>query len=325
MSEVPVPVRLGVDEGLVRRLVAAQFPRWAHLPVRRAVPSGWDNQTFRLGDALSVRLPSAIEYAPAVEKEQRWLPVLAPHLPLPIPAPMGCGRPGEGYPCPWSVYGWLDGEPASVDNIGDLAEFATALADFLTALRQVDPANGPEPGLHNWFRGGPLTTYDDQTRSAIERLDGDVPAVTATAIWQAALAATWDGKPVWYHGDVAEGNLLVKDGRLAAVIDFGTCGVGDPACDMVIAWTLLRGPSRETFRRRHRVDRATWARGRGWALWKALITLEGIRESDLPAATDATRVLVEILAEWEQPVSSRTGSSDPPARSSLRTALPAGR
>jgi aminoglycoside phosphotransferase (APT) family kinase protein len=297
---VPVPDRRHVDASLVRRLIARQFPQWAELPVRPVATSGWDNQTFHLGDRMSVRLPTAGEYALAIDKEHRWLPILAPRVPLPIPAPLAKGEPGEGYAFQWSVYEWLDGEPAGIDTIDDLTGFADSLAAFLVALRHVDPAGGPEPGLHNWFRGGPLQVYEPQALRAIEALDGQVPRDAVTEIWQSAMRATWDGRPRWFHGDVAQGNLLVRDGRLAAVIDFGTCGVGDPACDIVIAWTLLSGASREAFRARLDVDPGTWSRGRGWALWKALIVYAGTRHSDRVVAAEAKRVIDEVLTEYAE-------------------------
>jgi aminoglycoside phosphotransferase (APT) family kinase protein len=304
MSEVPdlgpVPTRLPADAGLVRRLVAQQFPQWADLPIRPVANEGWDNRTFHLGSEMSVRLPSASAYALAVDKEHRWLPVLAPQLPLPIPVPLAKGAPGAGYPHPWSVYRWLRGEPASQANIADLSEFATALADFLAALQHVDPTDGPVPGLHNWYRGGTLAMYDKEARRALEALAGHVPTDLATEIWQAALRASWDQRPVWFHGDVAQGNLLVKDGTLVAVIDFGTCGVGDPACDMAIAWTLLSGQSRRAFRDRLAVDDATWARGRGWALWKALATCAGALDVGGSQLADTKHVLDQIFTEYEQ-------------------------
>jgi aminoglycoside phosphotransferase (APT) family kinase protein len=293
---VPLPDRRLVDADVARRLIAAQFPRWAGLPVRPTAVSGWDNQTFRLGDELSVRLPTAAEYALAVDKEHRWLPVLAPHLPLPVPAPVAKGRPGEGFRFAWSVYAWIDGD--GLDARTDLTGFAGDLADFLAALHTVDPAGGPGPGLHNWFRGGPLQRYDSQTRAAIDALGDRIPRDTCAEIWQSALRASWDGQPVWFHGDVAPGNLLFRDGALAAVIDFGTCGVGDPACDTAIAWTVLSGPSRETFRARLGADAGTWARGRGWALWKALIVYAGELHADQGEAARAARVIDEILSEY---------------------------
>jgi aminoglycoside phosphotransferase (APT) family kinase protein len=286
-----------IDARLVRRLIDAQFPRWAGLPVAPVEVDGWDNRTFRLGDELTVRLPSAERYALQVEKEQRWLCVLAPQLPLPIPAPVAMGVPGEGYPFAWSVLRWLDGELASPRTIGDLAGFATSLAGFLRALQAVDAADGPPPGPHNFFRGGPLTVYAEETLEAIETLGSRIPRAAALAVWEDALAATWRGRPVWVHGDVAAGNLLVRGGRLAAVIDFGSSGVGDPACDVVIAWTLLSGASRSRFRAALGVGPGTWARGRGWALWKALITLAGALDRELPAPTEARRVLDQVLAD----------------------------
>ncbi|WP_203705400.1 aminoglycoside phosphotransferase family protein [Asanoa iriomotensis] len=262
-----------IDVALVRELVAEQFPQWANLAVRPVAVGGNDNRTFHLGDEMSVRLPSAEGYVPSVEKEQRWLPVLAPHLPVPIPAPLAQGRPSAGYPWPWSVNRWLDGETARRDNIADLSAFAVELGEFLLALQGVDTAGEPAAGRHSFWRGASLTHYDDETRKAIAALDGRIDGAAATAEWDAALAAEWDGRPVWFHGDFAHGNILVRDGRLAAVIDFGTCGVGDPACDTVIAWTFLDTAARAAFRAALGVDDATWQRGRGWALWKALIVL----------------------------------------------------
>lgn len=263
----PAPERIPVDVPLVRRLIDTQFPRWADLPVVPVPRGGWDNRTFRLGTDMLVRLPSAAAYALAVEKEQRWLPILAPHLPLPIPVPLAAGKPGEGYPHPWSVYRWIEGETVRVP----LDSSAVALADFLTALRRVDPTGGPAPGLHNWYRGGPLRTYDEMMKEGVERLDDPALRAAVAESWQESLDAPWHGRPVWFHGDVAPGNLLSGNGTLTAVIDFGTCGVGDPACDLAIAWTSLTAPAREAFRNRMAVDSATWLRGRGWALWKATI------------------------------------------------------
>jgi aminoglycoside phosphotransferase (APT) family kinase protein len=262
-----------IDVALVEKLVAEQFPQWAHLPVRPVAVGGNDNRTFHLGDAMTARLPSAEGYVASVEKEQRWLPVLAPHLPVPIPTPLGHGRPGAGYPWPWSVNRWLDGATATHDRITDLTAFAVDLAGFLRALQGVDTGGEPAAGRHSFWRGASLTHYDDETRRSIAALAERIDASAATAEWEAALDATWDGRPVWFHGDVANGNLLVRAGRLAGVIDFGTCGVGDPACDLVIAWTFLDAPARAAFRAALGVDDATWQRGRAWALWKSLILL----------------------------------------------------
>ena len=293
---MPTPP-VSINAALVRRLVAAQFPEWADLPVNLVEPGGWDNRTFRLGASMTVRLPSAEAYAAQVPKEHRWLPVLAPLLPLPIPVPLAQGTPGEGYPWPWSVYQWLEGENATLERIPNLPKFASTLARFLAALQQIEAADGPPPGPHNFFRGGPLTVYDAETRQAIAALGGEVAAAAATSVWEAALGATWHSSPVWLHGDVAVGNLLVENGRLSAVIDFGCAGVGDPACDLGVAWTLFSGESRAAFRATLAPDPGSWARGRGWALWKALITLAEHLNTDPSKAAEARRVIDEILSE----------------------------
>jgi aminoglycoside phosphotransferase (APT) family kinase protein len=291
--------KVNIDVSLVSRLVSTQFPQWADLPIKPVEFDGWDNTTFRLGEDMSVRLPSAERYILQVDKEHRWLPKLASHLPLPIPVPLVKGKPGEGYPFPWSVYRWIEGEPATIERIEDLAGFATTLADFLTALQRVDPTGGPPPGPHNFFRGGPLTVYDAETRQAVAALEGKIDTAAASAVWEAALKATWHGPPVWFHGDVAWGNLLVKEGRLSAVIDFGTSGVGDPSCDLAIVWTLFGGESRDTFRAALQLDDATWARGRGWTLWKALITLAAHIDTNPSKAGIARLVIDEVLADHE--------------------------
>ncbi|WP_245899330.1 aminoglycoside phosphotransferase family protein [Nonomuraea indica] len=302
MSDVPdlgpMPRRITVDAEQAHRLVAGQFPQWADLPVEPVADGGWDNWTFRLGDGMLVRLPSASEYALAVEKEHRWLPLLASRLPLPVPAPLAKGEPGAGYPFPWSIYQWLDGEPASAGRIADPVGFALELAGFVAALRNVDAADGPRPGKHNWFRGATLRTYEGLLESALAKLDGHVDVGLAREIWKTALGARWDGVDRWFHGDLAQGNLLLEDGRLAAVIDFGTCGVGDPACDLAIAWTLLTADGRQAFRERLSVDDASWARGRGWALWKTMVTCSSTLGDTGRPALEARRALTEILAEY---------------------------
>jgi aminoglycoside phosphotransferase (APT) family kinase protein len=271
------------------RLVAAQFPQWADLPVAPVALDGWDNTTFRLGDELCVRLPSAAGYVAQVEKEHRWLPTIGRQLPLRIPEPVAIGRPSDAFPRPWSIYRWIDGEPASAGQISDLTEFAIDLGGFLAALYAIDATGGPPAGRDNFFRGGPVGTYNPETRAAIQILADEIDAEAATEVWQEALASAWDRSPVWVHGDVAPSNLLVAQGRLRAVIDFGCAGVGDPACDLVMAWTFFAGASSAAFRRGLGFDHATWARARGWALWKALITLSYDRQGIEPADAAARR------------------------------------
>jgi aminoglycoside phosphotransferase (APT) family kinase protein len=292
--------RGGIDADLVRRLIRTQFPQWADLPVEPVVVDGWDNRTYHLGDDMTVRLPSAKGYAPAIEKEQRWLPFLAPHLPLAVPTPIARGVPGEGYPYTWSINRWLHGDTASPERIDDLSEFASTLAGFLSALQGVDATLGPVAGAHSFFRGASLSHYDDETRRAVAALTGSIDANRALAVWAAALATSWTAPPVWFHGDVAVGNLLVQSGRLTAVIDFGTSGVGDPACDLVIAWTFFFGRSRASFRGALPLDDATWARARGWALWKALIMLAAQIDTDSREAAVNRTVIGEVLDDHDQ-------------------------
>ena len=286
-----------IDAALVRTLVARQFAQWADLPVRAVAEGGWDNRTFHLGDAMSVRLPSAERYVAQVEKEHRWLPALASQLPLPIPAPLAIGRPDAGYPWPWSIYGWIEGDRASRGAISDLTAFAEELADFLVALRRIDASDGPLAGAHNFHRGGSLAVYDGETRQALNDLADELDVSLLTKIWERALGSSWREKPVWVHGDIAEGNLLVRDGRLSAVIDFGSSGVGDPSSDLVIAWTLFDEPARNAFRARVGLDRQTWERARGWCLWKALITIAEHRHEDREKADTHRRWIDRIVAD----------------------------
>lgn len=258
---------------LAARLVATQFPEWADLPVTPVELDGWDNTTFRLGDHYTVRLPSAPGYEAQVDKEQRSLPVLAPVLPVAIPEPVAMGRPGCGFPRRWSIYRWLDGEPATAQTIADPSVFARDVADFLVALQAAAVEDAPAPSAHNGERGGALDTYDRETRDAINVLSDRLDGRAALDVWESALVSRWGRPPVWVHGDVAPSNLLTTDGRLVAVIDFGCCAVGDPACDLVMAWTFFTAEAGEVFRGCVDLDDPTWARARGWALWKALITL----------------------------------------------------
>lgn len=283
-----------ITSQLVSALLAAQFPQWARLPLIPVEPGGWDNRTFRLGDAMAVRLPSAECYAEQVDKEQRWLPWLAPQLPLAVPSPLAVGEPGAEYPWHWSIYRWIDGETVATSSNVDLAVLASDLARFLVELQSLDATQGPAPGAHNFQRGGSLSIYDQQTRRAIAALGREIDAARATEIWDEALATSWDRAPVWIHGDVAAGNLLLQDAKLHAVIDFGCCAVGDPACDLVAAWTIFDADSADDFRKRLQLDDATWQRARGWALWKALITLVDELAADATAA-DRTRALIERI------------------------------
>jgi aminoglycoside phosphotransferase (APT) family kinase protein len=287
-----------IDVSLVGRLLTAQFPQWADLPIVPVHSAGTDNAIYRVGSDLAVRLPRIEGATGQVDKEQQWLPRLAPHLPLAIPVPRALGTPGEGYPWQWSVYQWLEGENATIERIADPGHAARDLAQFVAALQRIDPTGGPPPGVHNSFRGVPLSTRDADTRAAIASLDGMLDTGAVTVAWDAALQApAWHGPPVWIHGDLSPLNLLVQQGRLSAVIDFGCLGVGDPACDLQIAWNLLSAQTRDVFRAALPVDDATWARGRGWALSVGLIALPYYQNTNPVLAGIARRAIDEVLAD----------------------------
>jgi aminoglycoside phosphotransferase (APT) family kinase protein len=246
---------------------------------------------------MVVRLPSGAPYAAQVEKEQRWLPVLGPSLSYPIPAPLGLGGPASGYPWPWSIYRWLDGQNAELRSVASSTAFAADVAMFLAELHRVEPTGGPPPGPHNFYRGGPLATYDGEVRESIRRLGSTIAEGAAIRAWESALRIAWQREPVWVHGDISLGNLLALNGRLSGVLDFGSMAVGDPACDLSVAWTVFRGYARETFRANLDFDAATWRRARAWALWKGLIIAAGLAETNASEWAEPLHVIVDLLEE----------------------------
>ena len=286
------------DAQLVRRLVAAQFPQWAELPVSAVDSAGTDNALFRLGPDLVARLPRIHWAATLADKEYEWLPALAPQLPLAVPVPVAKGSPADGYPWSWTVCTWLDGRNPAPENLTDPQAVAEALARFIRALHEIDPAGGPPAGERNFFRGVPLAMRDAWTRPSIEEVRDEFDPEAVGAAWDAALQADpWPEPPLWVHGDLSPGNLLVTDDRLSAVIDFGGLGVGDPACDLVVAWNLFADGARETFRAAMRVDDSTWARGRGWALSTALVALPYYRDTNPVLAANSRYVIAAVLAD----------------------------
>jgi len=285
------------DAALLRRLLTDQFPQWAALPIAHVPSAGTDHVLYRLGDGLVARLPRKEGVDEQVDRERKWLPRLAPSLPAEVPVPLAKGRRGAGYPFSWSVYRWLDGENPGFEGVAE-PSLAIDMAGFVTALRKIDAAGGPPAGAQNFYRGCPLAVRDEPTRAAIAELEGMVDAAAATRAWEAALAAPqWPGPPVWIHGDLNPENLLVRSGRLAAVIDFGCLGTGDPACDAMVAWTLLSADARSVFRAALNVDQATWDRGRGWALSTGLIALPYYKDTNPARVANARYRIREVLAD----------------------------
>ena len=282
------------DVALVRRLLAGQFPHWADLGIDPVASYGTDHDIYRLGDHLAARLPR-IEWATKqAAKEAEWLPKLAPHLPLALPVQLAMGHPAEGYPFDWSVNTWLPGENAN-GTIDDLDQAAVDLAAFVHALRQVDATGAYPRPPHG--RGGPLAEGDEQVRRSIAQLGNRIDGAATLRSWEESLnAPAWDGEEVWVHGDLLPGNLLVVDGRLSAVIDFGGLNVGDPACDLQPAWNVFVGESRTRFRAELEVDDASWLRGRGWALCQAVSALPYYWDTNPGIIRQASHALAQVLA-----------------------------
>jgi len=292
--------QITTDVDLVRRLLRVQFPQWAGLAIEPIASDGTDNAIYRLGDHMAVRLP--LGQGPAkieqISKEHEWLPKFAALLPLSIPVPLAKGEPAAGYPGPWTVCEWLEGENATLDRLADPVMAATELAHFIGALQRIDPTSGPAPGVHNFFRGVPLARRDSMTRDAIAGCAGLIDTDAVASAWETDLRAPpWEEPPVWIHGDLAPGNLLAVDGRLAGVIDWGGLGVGDPAIEMLPAWNLFLGESRAAFRAALSVDDATWARGRGLALSQALVALPYYLETNPAIVRWARHMIHEVLED----------------------------
>ena len=283
---------VGIDAGLVRRLVAVQFPRLAGRPVSAVRSTGTVNAIYRIGDDLCARLPRLQRYAGGLVDELRWLPWLAPRLSLRVPEPVAVGHPASGYPFPWAIYRWIDGQPYADELVGDERQAAADLARFVAELRTIDPVAGaPRAGRR------PLRELDAATRTAIDSLRNVIDRDAAMAAWERALQApAWHGTPVWIHTDLLRSNLLVDGGRLSAVIDFGAAGIGDPAADVIAAWSVFGRAGRATFRTALGVDDGTWNRARGFALHQAVLIIPYYAETNPMFAASAKRTVGEILA-----------------------------
>jgi aminoglycoside phosphotransferase (APT) family kinase protein len=282
-----------IDADLVRQLVGAQFPQLAGLPVTPFRSTGTVNAIYRLGDQLYARLPRVARYARDLETESRWLPGLAPLLPLRIPEPVAQGQPGDGYPWRWAIYGWIDGQPYADQLVDDERQAARDLARFVTGLRLADTAGAPRAGRR------PLRELDSATRAAIESAGDEVDRDAVIAAWELALAApAWDGAgPTWIHADLLRPNLLVDGGRLRAVIDWGAAGAGDPATDLIAAWAVFGPAGRETYRAALGPGDGAWDRARGIALHQAVMLIPYYRETNPGMAALGRRTVGQVLAD----------------------------
>ena len=283
-----------IDADLVGRLVAEQFPHLADLPITEVRSTGTVNAIYRLGDRLCARLPRVAEWAPDLDREWRWLPELAPRLPLRVPEPVWRGRPGGSYPFSWAIYGWIDGQPYADELVDDERRAAEDLARFVVDLRRIDPVGAPRGGRR------PLRELDAVTREVIESARGVIDGDAAVAAWERALRApAWAGSPVWIHSDLLRPNVLVLDGRVCAVIDFGGVGLGDPAADVIAAWSVFGRAGRGVFRAALEVDDGTWERARGFALHQAALIVPYYGETNPGFAASARRTIEEVLADLD--------------------------
>jgi len=283
---------IDIDIALVKRLLTEQFPHLAERSITVVRSTGTVNAIYRLGDEFYARLPRLEEWAESIDNEWTWLPKLAPHISLNIPKPLARGRPANGYPCPWAIYHWIAGVLYHDDLISDERQVAYDLANFILELRSIDGLGAPRGGRR------PLIELDATTCSAIESSRGVIDTQAASAAWALSLESPpWDGKPVWIHGDLLKSNLLVQGGRLCAVIDFGGVGIGDPAADVVPAWSVFSKVGRETFRQALEVDDNTWSRARGYALHQALMIIPYYPKTNPEFVTMAKRTVEEILTE----------------------------
>jgi aminoglycoside phosphotransferase (APT) family kinase protein len=299
---MPNNKNLHIDISLAQKLVRSQFVQWKDLKIKQVKAGGNDNRSFRLGDDLLIRLPSAEGYVAQVIKEQKWLPILAANLSMQIPEPVAMGQPCKDYPWNWSIYKWIVGISANQLKFtnSELEILAEDLAKFLNELHLVSIENAPMGGLHNYYRGCHLSVYDNDARSDIMKLSSIIDAAKALDVWEKAISLKWHKDPVWIHGDLASGNFLVEESKLSAVIDFGCMGIGDPACDLVIAWTFLRNKSREIFKKYLNIDSDSWARARGWALWKANFEIVALKDKKSAKAIELLQIVADILHEHEQ-------------------------
>lgn len=291
--------RIELPLDFVAGLLAEQFPEWREEPLRPLLPGGWTNRAFRLGETKLLRFPTARRYADLPERERLWLPLLAPQLELEIPEVVALGIQGRGYPWPWLITEWIEGTTVSRTSVPDDAALARDLARFLRQLHAIQPPERvalPLPGPVNFHRGGDLAVYDQETRAALEELRGRIDMEAGAALWARALSSRHAAGPVFTHGDLTPENMLARDGRLAAVIDWGNLTHGDPACDLVMAWTHFEAPARQTFRKALPLDPETWARGRGWAFWKAAKVLAG-QDGNQRGAGQAQALIRTLLAE----------------------------
>lgn len=284
---------MNIDVEIVEKLIQEQFPKWSSLFISPVKRSGHDNRTFHLADSMLIRMPSGPDYVAQIEKENKWLPILAKNISLPITKPIALGMPNRDYPYPWAINEYIPGETACNTNVRSLESFAEEIAEFLKELQTIDTTNAPTAGEHNFYRGAHPSVYQEEVNESLRDLKEILPVKDIETIWEESINSVWKKEPVWIHGDIAPGNLLVDDGQLSGVIDFGIMGIGDPACDYAMGWTFFDKGSRTSLFKY--IDEDTQMRARAWALWKALITY---RSENDEVSNNARDTINEIIEEY---------------------------
>lgn len=286
---------VNINNKIVRQLLTQQFPEFTHLKLESVYPEGTDNKLYKLGDDKVIRMPRMERSAINIKKESQWLSQLVPLLPIAIPEPLAQGQPSINYPFPWLICQWLEGRNPDKENELNYDQAAVDLGNFIVSMQKINFPDAPACS-----RGQPLSTRDQETRKSIKLLDNTFNIGLLTKIWESLLTTPkWQGRPTWIHGDLHPGNLLSQSGRITAVVDFGSVGVGDPACDLMAAWTLLTTETRENFRTIIQADDPTWRRGCGWALHFGIVAYPYYKDTNPTLADIAKRTLSEVLVDYE--------------------------
>jgi aminoglycoside phosphotransferase (APT) family kinase protein len=289
--------RFEVVEELAQSLIDSQFPAWSHLPLKKIDSAGTDNSIYRLGKELALRFPVSVSAAEQVAKEHRWLPKLSSFAAA-IPIVVGAGRPTNEYPFPWSVMNWIEGKDAASTIISDWLTMADDLGQFVRKFRGQNTSGAPVAGKHNGFRGTALVNLDQVARNAMNALEDTFDKACLLKIWEQALGVEpWAGSPVWIHGDIHAANIIVRNDGIAGIIDFGLMGIGDPACDLALGWSLLPPRAREIFRTAANVDEPTWQRGKGWGLYIGVIALSYYRDRNPTLSGIAEKAIRAVIED----------------------------
>jgi len=285
---------ISITKQLAKNMLEEQFPQFKDLEITDIKIGGWDNKVFRLGDDKLIKMPIAKKYEIQIDTTFHWLPKLANHLPFKIPQPLGRGKPSPAYPFKWAIYNWIEGDTVFESKNIDGEKFADDLVTFIKDLHKINIDNAPAPSIHNFYRGGDLRIYDTEIIASISALKGKIDYRKAMQIWEKSIASQYHDSPLWIHGDLSLGNILLEEGQIKAIIDFGMIAAGDPACDLAVAYNIFTADVREEFIIKMDMKKDVWDRAKGWALWKSLISFANPKATNVVEATRAKFVLKEL-------------------------------